>query len=87
MIQLESKEMDALDAIKLLRNLPKIISIKGPNYSFNGCINNGELSKSYLKLNDKDYTNSEALGKLLTLSGSVKVTIYEVPINEILKTI
>lgn len=90
LILLDSKELELEEAIRLIKNLPKVIgfiSIRGEEYVFTGYINNGELFKEYLKFGDKEYTDEMALGKLLTLSGKVKVEVYEIPVYEFLKGI
>ncbi|AWR97418.1 hypothetical protein DFR86_07555 [Acidianus sulfidivorans JP7] len=88
--KLDSKEVDIEDAIRVLRSLPKItgiILIKNQAFSFKGYINNGQLSNMIYSDKEKSYKDSEALGKLITEKGNVKLEIYELPIPDLLRNV
>ncbi|ARM76064.1 hypothetical protein [Acidianus manzaensis] len=88
LVKLDSKEVDIDEAIKVLRDVPKItgiLSIKGNDFTFKSYINNGQLTDMLLIEGEKSYANSEALGKLITKKGSIKMEIYELPITDLLK--
>lgn len=88
LLEVESVEVDVLDAIKMIRKMPNMIgfvSIQGSNFMFNAFVNQGELANMYLKVRDKEYIGGEALGKLLNMSGKALVKVYEIPVSDIIK--
>ncbi len=60
------------------------VILKGDTFRFSGIIKNGELTDMRFKNGGEEISGGEALAKLFTLNGKAVLSIYKLPVEEVL---